>query len=124
MLGSVFISARLSDGPIINIKHIFIEGSLQWVVGRNVTSKFDIVHSNGNYLKLPNNLRIPIKDFHMHLFLPSHLFLADAPNSSSSFQAKIFVPLLVSKKRTLIVLGPISRKPFIRSTNMCAVMQN
>ncbi len=55
MLGSVFISACLSDGSNINIRHIVIEGSSQWVVGRNVTSKCDIVHSNGNYLNLPNN---------------------------------------------------------------------
>ncbi len=55
-----------------------------------MTSKCDIVHSNENYLKLPNNLRIPTEDFHMHSFLPSHLFWTDAPNSSSSFQAILF----------------------------------
>ncbi len=39
---------------------------------------------------LPINLRIPIEDVHMHSFLSSRLFWTDAPNSSSSFQAKIF----------------------------------
>ncbi len=90
MFRSVFISARLSDGSIINIRHIVIEGSSQWVVRRNLTSKCDIVHSNGNYLKLRNNLRMPTEDVHMHSFLPSHLFLTNAPNISLSLQAKPF----------------------------------
>ncbi len=53
MLGSIFIVACLYDGSIINIRHVIIDSSSQWVVGRNVTSKCDIVHLNGNYLKLP-----------------------------------------------------------------------
>ncbi len=90
MLGSIFISACLSDGSFINVRDVFIEGSSQWVVGRNVTSKCDVVHSNGNYLKLLNNLKIPIKNVHMHSFLPSRLFMTDTPNSSPTFQAEMF----------------------------------
>ena len=85
MLGSIFIYASLSDGSITNIRHVVIEGSSQWVVGRNVNFKCEIVHSNGNYLKLPNNLRIPIEDVHMHSFSPSYLFKNNTPNSSPSF---------------------------------------
>ncbi len=90
MLGSIFIVGCLCDGSIINIRHIIIDSSSQWVVRRNVTSECDIVHLNGNYLKLPNNLKIPTKDVHMHSFLPSHLFMTNTPNSSPSFQVKIF----------------------------------
>ena len=36
MLGSIMISAKLNDGTIIKIRHIVIERSSQWLVGRNV----------------------------------------------------------------------------------------
>ncbi len=48
MLGSEMLSASLADGTIVNINHIVIEGSSQWIIGRHVTAKCDIIHTNGN----------------------------------------------------------------------------
>ena len=47
MLGSIDITAILDDGTNVNITHVVIEGSSQWIVGRNVTTKCDIIHTNG-----------------------------------------------------------------------------
>ena len=74
MLGSIIISAKLNDGTDINIRHIVIEGSSQWVIGRNVTTKCDIIHTNGDYLKLSDQVRIPLQNVDMHSYVPSHIF--------------------------------------------------
>ena len=56
MLGSIIISAKLKDGTDINNRHIANEGSSQWVIGRNVTTKCDIVHTNGNFFKMSDQV--------------------------------------------------------------------
>ena len=62
MLGSVMITARLNDGTEINIRHIVIDGSSQWLIGRNVTTNCAIIRTNGNYLKLPNRKVVPLQN--------------------------------------------------------------
>ena len=74
MLGSIIISAKLNDGTDINVRHIFIEGSSQWVIGRNVTIKCDIVHTNGNYIKISDQVRIPLQNVDTHSYVPSYIF--------------------------------------------------
>ena len=37
---------------MINFRHIVIEGSSERLIGRNVRTKNDIIHSSGNYLLL------------------------------------------------------------------------
>ena len=66
MLGSVMVSARLNDGTEMNIRHIVIEGSSQWLISRKVTTKFDIIHMNVNYLKLPNRKVVSLENVGMH----------------------------------------------------------
>ncbi len=78
ILGSIFICACLSEGSIIYIRHVIIEGSSQWVVG------------DGNYLNLSNNLRIPVEAVHMHPFLLSYFFI--------SKRLRVIVLGLMSKK--------------------------
>ena len=74
MLGSIIISVKLNDGTNINIRHIFIEGSSQWVIGKNVLTKCDIIHTNGNYLKLSDHVRIPLQNVNILSYVPSYIF--------------------------------------------------
>ena len=90
MLGSIMMPASLNDGIIINIRHIVIEGSSQWLKRRNVPSKCDIIHSNGNFLKINDNMHIPLLNFDMHSYIPSSIFLKQETESHSIFQAKLF----------------------------------
>lgn len=46
------LSIRSDQGVIVHICHLIIEGSSPWVLGRNVTSKADIIYLNVNYLKV------------------------------------------------------------------------
>ena len=84
------ISATLEDGTDVYINHIVIEGSSQWTIGRNVTSKCDIIHSNRNYLQLPNHIQIPITDVDFHSFLPHSIFLRGNQQNYSNFRTKLF----------------------------------
>ena len=74
MLESIIISAQLNGGTDINVKHIAIEGSLQWVIGRNVTTKCEIFHTYGNYLKVSDQVRIPLRNVDMHSYVLSYIF--------------------------------------------------
>lgn len=50
ILGSVVLTAYSDSNRPIDITHIVLRGSSQWIVGRNVTRKADIQHINGNAL--------------------------------------------------------------------------
>ena len=74
MIGSVAISVCLEDDTAINVKHIVIEGSSRWIIGRSVTAKCDIIHSKGSYLKLPNNVEVLLENIDLHSYIPSRFF--------------------------------------------------
>ena len=59
-------------------------------IGRNFTAKCDIIHTNGNYLRLPNSLRMPIENVDLHSFLPSPLCLNGQSANGTCFHAKLF----------------------------------
>ena len=84
------ITARLKNGMEVNIRHVLIEKSSQWVIGRKVASKCDIVHTKGNYLQLLNQTRIALEDFGHHSYVPYLIFVNDKGTKCSSFQAKLF----------------------------------
>ena len=94
MLGSIIDSARLNDGTMVNIRHIFIKGSSQWLIGRNVTSKCDIIHSSFNYLNLSDGSKIPLKNADMHCYVLSQIFLKGTNASCSNYQATLFCAIL------------------------------
>ena len=52
ILGSINVTAIFAGGTNVNDIHVLTEGSSQGIVGRNLTTKCDIIHNNGNYLKL------------------------------------------------------------------------
>ena len=90
VLVCIMISARLNDGTEINIRPTVIAGSSQWLIGRNVTTKCDIIHTNRNYLKLSNQKVVPLQKVDMHSYIPSYIFLNKTNNNSSYFLAKLF----------------------------------
>ena len=50
ILGSFVLSAQSDSGRTICITHLVLQGSSQWVLGRNITRKADIEHIDRNAL--------------------------------------------------------------------------
>ncbi len=48
IIGSVILTVKSDNSNYINIRHIVIEGSSQWVVGRNVTRRSNLNHIEQN----------------------------------------------------------------------------
>ena len=79
ILGSILLSLLSDQGVKVEIRHLIIEGSSPWIIGRNVTRHSDIIHRKGNYLHFSllqsnatNTLQLINHDFHS--YLPSHIF--------------------------------------------------
>jgi len=53
-----------------------IDGSSQWIIGRNVTKHCNIEHIGGQYLKFPNGSKISLIDHDMHSYIGYGLFHA------------------------------------------------
>ena len=98
MLGSVMIRAKLNNRTEIKIHFIVIEGSSQWLIGNNVTTKCDIIHTYSNYLKFSNHTSIPLENIDMH----SYVFLNQANNNCSAFDAKLLCATGIIKESTNI----------------------
>ena len=90
MLGSVIVSDCLDDGTTVNIEHVFIEVSSQWIIGCNVTSKCENFHTDGNYLKLEHGVLIPLENIDLHSYSPFSLLIAEKNMHCSNFHAKLF----------------------------------
>ena len=120
MLGSIMIFAQLHNGALINIRHIGMEGSSQWLIGRDVTNKCDIIHSSGNYLKLTKRTQIPLKNVDMHSYVHSYIFLEGTNNSCSTYKAKLFCATGNIHDPTNHYPWSKSRKLLAKYTNMFA----
>ena len=90
MLGSVIVTACLDDGTTVNIKHVVIEGSSQSKNGRNLDSKCDIIHTDGNYLKIVDGVRILLENIDLHSYLPFSLFIGGRSKHCYKLQAQLF----------------------------------
>ena len=55
-----------------------------------MTSKCDIIHSNGNYLQLPNGKQIPLEDAEHHSYVPSSIFIYENDEQGPDNQAVLF----------------------------------
>ena len=78
IIGSIMLQMLTDNNNVIEIRHLIIQGSSQWVIGRNLTSKTNIVHIDGDYILLPNGDHLSMiqgKDS-LHSFLPSSKFRA------------------------------------------------
>lgn len=73
ILGSVALHAITDLGKSITIRHIVIEGSSQWIFGRNITRVCNIIHLGRHALQLPcddpDYLSLIDHDNHSHVSL-------------------------------------------------------
>ena len=74
MLGSINVTAILDDGTNDNISHDVMKKSSQRIVGRSITTKYDFIHTDRNYLKLPDDSRIPLQTAEFTLTCPMKYF--------------------------------------------------
>ena len=79
MLVSVLISAKSDQGVPLQIRHLIIEGSSQWVIGRNVTRFCNIHHFDRNCLMFRSPvsdelLSMSLYDVGDHCYLPFSTF--------------------------------------------------
>ena len=52
ILGSYVLTLISDNGNEVRIRHLVLDGSSQWVIGKNVTGKCDILHAKQNALSL------------------------------------------------------------------------
>ena len=87
IIGSVLLSVCSDQGAEVQIRHLIISGSSQWFIGRNITSHCDIVHTDGNILRLPNRddnvefFSISLIDSDMHTYIPHEIFVSKKTSS-------------------------------------------
>ncbi len=55
ILGCVFIQFRSKNNNDVNIRHLVIKGSSQWIIGRNATRPHDIIHVGAHELRFKIN---------------------------------------------------------------------
>ena len=76
LLGSININLTSDQHNLISIRHLIIDGSSQWLIGRNVTKHCNIVHINENKLVLPDqNDYVTLQDVHYHTHIPYQSFI-------------------------------------------------
>ena len=84
-LGSIELHAVSVGSTILRSRHLVLRGSSQWVVGRNVTNKCEILHADGNRLRFKLKCGtcdyLALKNFQMHSYVPRESF-RPAPRSS------------------------------------------
>ena len=82
ILGTGMLTIDSDQGDPLSINHLVIEGSSPWVVGRNVTTKRNIIHASGDYLQFfqpdGNELTLDLIEHDMHSYLPRSKFYHDA----------------------------------------------
>jgi len=88
IIGSILVSANTDSGNTIWIRHLIIEGSSQWVVGRNVTRYCNIIHIGENKLCLPpsevGNDSISLVNEDLHCYIPSKAFFKSSSVSGKA----------------------------------------
>lgn len=51
ILGSVVLTAKVDRGNDVKIRHVVVDGSSQWVIRRNLTSKTNILYAHTNVIQ-------------------------------------------------------------------------
>ena len=83
IIGSVVISINSNHGNKVDIRHVVIEGSSTWIIGRSVTNKCIINHINGNKVELPikkhnKNDFLQMIEYDMHSYIQLEIFYFQA----------------------------------------------
>lgn len=91
ILGSVILKAKTDQDSSVFIRHLIIDGSSQWVVGRNVTKYCNIVHIGGNKIVLPDtNDSITLTNVQYHSHIPYCAFIHGDKDCSVAMDKKLF----------------------------------
>lgn len=98
ILGPAVLTTQSDQGIQINIRHLIIEGSSQWIIGRNVTQYADIIHVNGNYLRFSNTksnepVTLQLLNHDMHSYLPSDMFYHSDYHRMQSMNATVYLSI-------------------------------
>ena len=91
---------KLNNRTEVKIRHIVVEGSSQWLIERNVTTKSDIIHTNRNYLELSIHSTFALENIEKHSYAPSYIFLDRKISNCSTFDAKLLCATGIIKEST------------------------
>lgn len=88
ILGSILLTALSDDCSPIHIRHLVLEGSSQWLIGRNITGKSNIMHIGTNAIVFagPNHSTksITMVDHDLHSYVPYVAFSRAATGKHQS----------------------------------------
>lgn len=91
ILGSVPLCIKTDEGNVMSVRHLIIEGSSQWVIGRNVTMKCNIQHIGGNKLVLrDSNDTEQLRDVGFHSYLPYERFVPSSIDFSKHVSSQLY----------------------------------
>lgn len=86
IVGSVVLEVLPDDNNIVQIRHVLIEDSSQWVVGRNATRYYRIMNLNSSTLQVDSRNGksdcISLVDRDFHFFIPYERSITSASLSS------------------------------------------
>lgn len=76
ILGSVMFARLTDEGNEVRIRHLIMEGSSKWVIGRNVTKCRDIIRVGDNTIQLlEDGGIISLQDHDLYCFVPCTVFV-------------------------------------------------
>lgn len=90
IISSVILTSKTNRGSEVNICHLVIVGSSQWVVGRDVTQLCNIVHIGANVLQFPENAGTILLENHDLLCYVPYSIFCRGPQVIEVKQALIF----------------------------------
>lgn len=96
--GSVVLKCRTDESELVDVGHLVVEGSLQLVIGPNMSGKCNHLHTGDNRLQFPHfsgrSLYISLVDDATHRFVTLDRFTSSSCSFSSMFghSAQIVAP--------------------------------
>ena len=97
ILGSNVLSMRSDQNEQVDVTHLVIEGSSQWVIGRNVAKRTDIIHLDGNYIRFnhvsgPKFSTVQLEDHGDHSYIPLNRFFHNTYASINDLGSNALFP--------------------------------
>lgn len=84
----MILKVKLPTSYEIQLRHLVLDGSSNWVIGRNITKHSNIIHMNKNVLQVPCSgqkmVSLPLVDHDLHSYLPITLFISQSVDSRGS----------------------------------------
>ena len=80
IIGSVLIDLEADQENTIRIRHLVIQGSSQWIIGRYSTKNCNILRMNGSQMQLPTltssrkHMSICPVNYDLHCYIPLSVF--------------------------------------------------